>query len=104
MNYLVISLLMFTSLATLACDRNSAEDSVKAAIAQGLVNEEQLRSLKIGTVEIEEKIGERIWAVHAVFELEKFGRKVSENAVVFRFNNQCQVMGSSGARLKRVAL
>lgn len=88
----------------LACDRNSAEESVKAAIAQGLIADEALRVLKMGTVEIEEKVGEKIYAVHAVFELEKFGRKVSENAVVFRFNSNCQVMGSSGARLKRVSL
>lgn len=103
MTYLIFALALI-SLPTFACTRADAQNLVKASIAQGLLADEQMRTLKMGTVEVEEKLGERVWAVHAVVELEKFGRKVSEQAVVFRFNNDCQVIGSSGAVVKRVSL
>lgn len=104
MRLLISLFILASSFSVLACNRATAENLVTTSVVHSLVGGEELRALKIGTVSFEEKMGEKIWAVHAVFELQKFGRKISEQAVVFRFNDSCQVIGSSGAVIKKVTL
>jgi len=103
MRFLVVLALSFYATASHACDRTSAEDLVKASIAQGLLPDEQIRTLKMGTV-MDDAKDERIVAVHTVMELEKFGRKVSEQSIVFRIDEECRMISSTGAVIKKVQL
>lgn len=104
MRLLISLLILLSSLSVFACTRATAENMVTTSIIQTLRPSAELRTLKMGTVTLEEKMGEKIWAVHAVFIVEKFGRKVSEQAVVFRFDESCNVIGSSGAVIQKVTL
>lgn len=102
MRSIFAALCLLAASSTFACDREASEALVKSSIEQGLRGDEKVRSLKIGTVNLDEK--DRVWAVHAVFELERFGRKTSEQAVMFRLAENCKVESSSGAILKKVQL
>ncbi len=103
MRLLIAFVALFLSVQAFSCDRAEAEKIVQDFIAQDFNQIEKVRSLKLGTVLKNEFMAdEQVTIVHAVVEVEKHGRKVSEQAMVFRFNELCHVDESHGAVLSKV--
>jgi hypothetical protein len=105
MRLIIAFVALFISLQAFSCDRVEAEKIVKDFIAQDFNQVEKVRTLKLGTIlKNELTADEQVTIVHAVVEVEKFGRKVSEQAIVFKFNEFCHMDESHGAVLSKVPL
>ncbi|MBY0516971.1 MAG: hypothetical protein K2P81_08690 [Bacteriovoracaceae bacterium] len=103
MRLLIAFVAFFISIQAFSCDRVEAEKIVKEFIANDFNQIEKVRTLKLGTILKNEFTSEeQVTIVHAVVEVEKHGRKVSEQAIVFKFNEFCHVDESHGAVLYKV--
>ena len=103
MRLLIAITALFISLQAFSCDRSAAESVVKDFIASEFSRSETVRTLKLGTIEHEAK-GPEMFIVHAIVETERFGRKVSEQVLIFKLNEFCNVVSSHGASVQKVRL
>lgn len=103
MRFLILIIACFISAQAFSCTREKAEEIVKTFIAQELSRVETVRTLKMGTVTIDDYlVPNPQTVVHAVIEVEKHGRKINEQVIVFQFNEFCNVTSNSGAMLRKV--
>ncbi len=103
MRFLIAFVALFISLQAFSCERSAAEGIVTNFISQEFSRSETVRTLKLGTIQLEKTTDtSEVTVVHAIVETERFGRKVSEQVLIFKLNEFCRVTSSHGATVQKV--
>jgi len=104
MRYLIAIVAAFISVQAFACGRTQAEYTIKDFVSAEFNRVEKVRTLKLGTVLLDELQGQHGAIVHTVIETEKYGRKIDEQVVVFRLDQYCNIVNTTGATVQKVKL
>jgi hypothetical protein len=104
MRFLIAFVAAFISVQAFACGRTQAEYVVKDFISAEFNRVEKVRTLKMGTVVLDELASSTGALVHTVIETEKYGRRINEQVVVFRLDQYCNIVSSTGADVQKVKL
>jgi len=103
MRLLIAFVAFFIAAQAFACSQEEAEAVVTKYISQDFNRVETVRTLKLGTITADDALdGDDLTIVHAVVEVERYGRKVNEQAIVFKLNEFCKMIGTHGAVLHKV--
>ncbi len=106
MRLLIAIVAAFISVQAFACGRTQAEYVVKDFISAEFNRVEKVRTLKLGTLLLEDELvnDTNSALVHAVIETERYGRKIEEQVLVFKLDRFCNITSTQGATVQKVKL
>jgi hypothetical protein len=106
MRLLIAIVAAFISVQAFACGRTQAEYVVKDFISAEFNRVEKVRTLKLGTLLLEDALvnDTNSALVHAVIETERYGRKIEEQVIVFKLDRFCNITSTQGATVQKVKL
>ncbi len=106
MRFLIAIVAAFISVQAFACGRTQAEYVVKDFISAEFNRVEKVRTLKMGTLLLEDELvaDNNSALVHTVIETERYGRKIEEQVLIFKLDRFCNITSTQGASVQKVKL